>query len=230
MNPRVALLTKEQELAYNIALEDFNEWGIQEKCLGVYKKGVYAGKRCMKQAGQGTDHLAWGMCMAHGGAKRYGRAHAGWLMAHKFAEELDVSPWEALLMVIRITAGKVRYCEAVLATAQDDKELEGRVDETQVTGVVVGGADDGAVTTGRNLSWWVATSERERMMLAKVSKAAIDAGVAQLLIEKELRAGEELAGTFVKVMEQLESAGMTDEALEIARTVMRTQLQLALES
>lgn len=151
-------------------------------------------------------------------------------MAHKFAEELDVSPWEALLMVIRITAGKVRYCEAVLATAQDDKELEGRVDETQVTGVVVGGADDGAVTTGRNLSWWVATSERERMMLAKVSKAAIDAGVAQLLIEKELRAGEELAGTFVKVMEQLESAGMTDEALEIARTVMRTQLQLALES
>ena len=151
-------------------------------------------------------------------------------MAHKFAEELDVSPWEALLMVIRITAGRVRYCEAVLASATDDRELEGRMDEGEPTGVVVGGANDGAVTTGRNLTWWVDTSERERDRLARVSKAAIDAGVAQLLIEKELRAGEELAGTFVKVLSAMEAAGMTDEALDVARTVMRKELQLALES
>lgn len=199
-------------------------------CTAVYKIGRHAGRRCMSKPGKGTDHIEWGPCVAHGGAKKEGRAWAGWLMAHKFAEELDVSPWEALLLVIRITAGKVRYCEAVLATATDDRELEGRVDETQVTGVVVGGALDGQVTTGRNLSWWVATSERERMMLAKVSKAAIDAGVAQLLIEKELRVGEERAGEYVKILGDMESAGMSEEALEIARTVMRTQLQLALES
>jgi hypothetical protein len=63
-----------------------------------------------------------------------------------------------------------------------------------------------------------------------VSKAAIDAGVAQLLIEKELRGGEALAQTFIKALEDMERSGMTDEALEIARGVLRSQLQLALES
>lgn len=151
-------------------------------------------------------------------------------MAHRFAEELDVSPWEALLLVIRITAGRLRYIESVLASATDDRELEGRVDETEVTGVVVGGANDGAVTTGRNLTWWVERSAEERDRLAKVSKAAIDAGVAQLLIEKELRSGEELAGTFVKLLKSMEEAGMSDEALELARGVLRRELQLAIES
>jgi hypothetical protein len=146
-------------------------------------------------------------------------------MAHKFAEELDVSPWEALLLVIRITAGRLRYIESVLASAVDDKELEGRVDEDEPTGV----SEDGQLTTGRNLTWWVEKSEEERDRLAKVSKAAIDAGVAQLLIEKELRQGEALAATFVKVVEEMEAAGMSEEVLEVARTVMRGQLQLALE-
>jgi hypothetical protein len=147
-------------------------------------------------------------------------------MAHKYAEELDVSPWEALLLVIRITAGKLRYIEQVLATATSDDELEGRVHEGELTGVTA----EGQVTTGRNLSWWVDQSQLERQTLAKVSKAAIDAGVAQLLIEKELRGGEALAQTFVRALEDMEKSGMTDEALEIARGVLRSQLQLALES
>jgi hypothetical protein len=149
-------------------------------------------------------------------------------MAHAYAEELDVSPWEALLLVIRITAGKVRYIESVLATATSDDEIEGRVHDGEPTGVVVGGADDGRVTTGRNLRWWVDQSQLERQVLAKVSKAAIDAGVAQLLIEKELRSGESLAEQYVKALEDMEQAGMPDDALEIARTVLRGQLQLAL--
>jgi len=202
------------------------------KCPAIWKKGLFAGRRCPSRSGRGIwpyEGLG-GPCMAHGGAKKEGRALGGWLMAHKFAEELDVSPWEALLLVIRITAGRLRYIEGVLGSAADDRELEGRVDETEVTGVVVGGANDGAVTTGRNLTWWVEKSEQERDRLARVSKAAIDAGVAQLLIEKELRSGEELAGTFVKVLKSMEEAGMSDEALELARGVLRSELQLAIES
>jgi len=147
-------------------------------------------------------------------------------MAHKFAEELDVSPWEALLLVIRITAGRLRYIEGVLASAASDDELTGG---GEIVGEVVGGPNDGLPLGGRNLGWWVTKSEEERDRLAKVSKAAIDAGVAQLLIERELRGGEELAQTFVKALEDMEHAGMSDEALEIARGVMRGQLQLALE-
>lgn len=147
-------------------------------------------------------------------------------MAHAYAAEYDVSPWEALLLVIRITAGKLRYIESVLATANDDRELEG----VAADGSPLGVSEDGVPTEGRNLSWWVAQSQLERQTLAKVSKAAIDAGVAQLLIERELRGGEALAQTFVKALEEMEKAGMDEAALEVARTVMRGQLQLALES
>jgi hypothetical protein len=197
-----------------------------EKCGVMIQRGVLAGKPCRRVAGQGTQYVGYGgRCVAHGGAKKQGRALGAWLMAHKFAEELDVSPWEALLLVIRITAGRLRYIESVLASAVDDNELEGRVDEDEPTGV----SEDGQLTTGRNLTWWVEKSEEERDRLAKVSKAAIDAGVAQLLIEKELRQGEALAATFVKVVEEMEAAGMSEEVLEVARTVMRGQLQLALE-
>ena len=228
---RVTTLNRWQRQAYDVAGQQWylrSELGVG--CTAIYQKGRHAGRGCMSKPGKGTDHVGWGPCVAHGGAKKEGRAIAGWLMAHKFAEELDVSPWEALLLVIRITAGRLRYIESVLASATDDRELEGRVDETEVTGVVVGGANDGAVTTGRNLTWWVERSAEERDRLAKVSKAAIDAGVAQLLIEKELRSGEELAGTFVKLLKSMEEAGMSDEALELARGVLRRELQLAIES
>lgn len=223
---RITTLKDWQILAHNSAEEDFNERGLEKFCPATYKKGKLAGQRCKSPSGKGTSHVGYGFCMAHGGAWKYGRAHGAWLMAHKFAQELDVSPWEALLLVIRITAGRLRYIESVLAMAADDRELEGSISSQEPTGVT----EDGDLTTGRNLTWWVEKSETERDRLAKVSKAAIDAGVAQLLIEKELRAGEELAGTFVKTLTAMEAAGMPDDALEIARAVMRSQLQLALES
>jgi len=144
-------------------------------------------------------------------------------MAHQFAQEYDLSPWEALLYVIRITAGKVRYAEQVLAMARDDRELEGKA-TGEPLGVVNGGANDGAIAEGRDLRWWVEISERERVMLAKVSKAAIDAGVAQLLVEQELGAGRLMADTMIKTYRALEASGMPGEWLEVAREIMQREL------
>jgi hypothetical protein len=226
---RVTMELKPRQLAGKIAAdwqwEQRDEWGLG--CTAVYKVGRHAGRRCMSKPGKGTDHVGLGPCVAHGGAKQEGRARAAWLMAHAYAAEYDVSPWEALLLVIRITAGKLRYIESVLATAENDDELTGAASGTPL-GVEVGGANDGGVIVGRNLSWWVEQSQLERQTLAKVSKAAIDAGVAQLLIEKELRGGEELAGRFVRALEDMERAGMSDEMLDIARKSLRAELEKSL--
>jgi len=225
---RVSLLSRWQQEAYEYVTGYWAEHhGPNEICGTIIQRGVYAGRACWRIPGQGTQYAGLGgKCVAHGGAKKEGRARGAWFMAHKFAEELDVSPWEALLMVIRITAGRLRYIESVLASAVDDKELEGRVDEDEPTGV----SEDGQLTTGRNMTWWVEKSELERTNLAKFSKAAIDAGVAQLLIEKELRQGEALASTFTRVLAELEKAGMSDAMLDAARAVLRNELQFALES
>jgi hypothetical protein len=143
-------------------------------------------------------------------------------MAFKFAQEYDVSPWEALLYVIRITAGRVRYCEFVLSQANDDRELEGKVQEGEAIGV----SPTGQMVESRNLAWWVETSERERLMLAKVSKAAIDAGVAQILVEKELADGNRLADGLLGVYESLREAGaLSGEQLETVLEAMKAQLQ-----
>lgn len=190
-------------------------------------KGYYAryvGQQCRKSAGQGSWHEGFGRCVAHGGAKREGRAEGAWLMAFAYAEEYDLSPWESLLYVIRITAGRVRYCEQVLAMAKDDRELEGTMPEGEVTGVIVGGAEDGKVTTGRNLGWWVDTSERERVLLAKVSKAAIDAGVAQLLVEQTLREGNQLADSHLAVWHAMKDRGASKEVLDMLLEEMKLQL------
>lgn len=191
-------------------------------CTAVYQRGREAGKRCLSKPGKGTTHEGWGNCVAHRGAWKSGRAIGAWLMAHAFAEEYDLSPWESLLYVIRITAGRVRYCELVLAGARDDRQLEGREVETGET--VKGGENDGAPVMERGLGWWVETSERERVLLAKVSKAAIDAGVAQLLVERELAAGNQLADMLVGVWEELRAAGLDKKSLDLARDVMKRKL------
>jgi hypothetical protein len=141
-------------------------------------------------------------------------------MAFAYAQEYDLSPWEALLYVIRITAGRVRYCEQVLATAVSDKELEGRVKEGDPLGV----SESGELSEGRNLSWWVDTSERERVLLAKVSKAAIDAGVAQLLVEQTLREGNQLADSHLAVWHDMREKGMSKEMLDMLLESMKAQL------
>jgi hypothetical protein len=142
-------------------------------------------------------------------------------MAIQFAQEYDLTPWEALLYVVRITAGRVRYCEYVLAQATSDDEIEGKVFEGEPTGV----SEHGELMQGRNLKWWVETSERERMMLARVSKAAIDAGVAQLMVEREMRAGEQIAMTLTRTLDALDSEGIPQDIIAKIRGIMSQELR-----
>lgn len=158
-------------------------------------------------------------------------------MAHGFAQQLDVSPWEALLLSVRIAAGKVAYIESVLATAKSDLELEGRaVDKTD--GLTDSGASAGVLgrllvhpDTGeplgvgeyRDLSWWVDKGEYWHAQMARCAKMAIDAGIAQWMVEKV----EKEAATIARVLNDV-IAGLGDRVTEDQAMEMRALMSQSL--
>src|SRR3982751_929972 len=96
------------------------------RCDAPLKAGKDIGKPCQIPAGSGTDHFGVGRCKRHLGNRQRYRGEAAWLMAHAFAREFMITPWDALLMAVRVAAGKLMYAQEKIAEAQDDLELEGR--------------------------------------------------------------------------------------------------------
>lgn len=126
--------------------------------LGWHRKVGY----CREPAGAQTEHEGYGPCHTHEGGRRGARA---WRWAMTLARQLDVSPWDALLAAVRISAWKVASYELRLA------EVEAQH-----------GAD--ALKPGELGHAWVDMSLQERRHLARVAKAAVDAGVAERLIRQ----------------------------------------------
>jgi hypothetical protein len=203
-----------------------------ETCGYPVRSGRWAGQRCRNPAGLKTPNQGdgpggtggVGPCFAHGGCKARGRAEAAWVMAHRFAQELDVTPWEGLLKAVRIAAGKVAYTEWVIGQAKDDLELEDRF----------GRSDDGLLVhpdTGeplgvgqvRRLGWWVSKNELWVDRLARYSKAAIDAGVAEALVRAEQQHAEQVAGVLNAVLAALEG-DLSEDQVARARGIMRREL------
>lgn len=136
-------------------------------CEGVTKAKIsaYGSKPCTRRAGQGTDHDGIGLCSVHNGGIGRGKAVGAILMAMAYADELNISPWEALLQQVRLLANQVEWLRGQVAMAE---VLYG------ADGLKPGGA-----------GWdWVALLEARGDRLAKVSKMAIDAGVAERLVRQ----------------------------------------------
>jgi hypothetical protein len=135
-------------------------------------------------------------------------------VAHAFARALDVTPWEGLLTAVKIAAGRVAFCEAKLASAYSDRQLEPPHEAFGQAGSV--DAD--------NLHYWVKQAELWHDKLARVSKLAIDAGVAERLVRQlELEAQLMLRATSLT----FDELGLSDEIRERALGIMsRNLLQL----
>lgn len=211
-----------------------SDW-VEGRCNAVLVKNSKLGKigeRCRNPAG---DYGAYaseklGPCFVHGGAMLRGRAEAAWLMAHRFALEYDISPWEGLLKAVRIAAGKVAYTEWVLSQATDDLELEGRFGRDD-SGILLHPDTGEPLGAGqlRDLSWWVGKNELWVDRLARYSKAAIDAGVAERLVQIEQAHATQVAAVLNGVLGSLESDGVDEGTLLLLRGAMRREL-LALDA
>jgi hypothetical protein len=159
------------------------------------------GRRCRMLAGEHTRHPGYGPCHCHGGAK----AHRAWEKALDIARELNVTPWEALLKSVRIAAGRAAWVDQQLADAV--RRNDGEPGTPEVKG-------------------WLKESRLERTLLARMAKAAVDAGVAERLVRQTELEGEIVAEVLGRVLDKL---GLPPEQRVLAFDEAHRQL-LALES
>lgn len=127
------------------------------------------GNACFWPAGTGTAHAGVGACMRHD--TQVERAAGAWTVAHRIAQIMDISPWDALLLAVKRAAAWATFYDSKLAEVHDDDDLR----------------PDGAAYD------WVRAAERVNDKLARYSKMAVDAGVAQLLVQQARTDGEQLA-------------------------------------
>lgn len=162
-------------------------------------------EQCKRTAGHKTNHEGVGLCWQHGGHTGAGKIQGAVLMAIAYAEELQVTPWEALLSQVRLLANQVEWLRIRVIDAEKDK-------------------GEAAIRPGGD-SWdLVVLLEARGERLAKTAKMAIDAGVAERLVKQiELEAeamfraavaGLDAAGIEGALREKM-LAGMAGKMLEI---------------
>lgn len=133
-------------------------------------------------------------------------------MAHGLARKLNVTPWEALLEEVRRTAGAVAWLQLKVGETEDDEQL---LEDTQSLD------DEGMASGPAPMRPWYRMYVAERQWLGRVSKMALDAGVAERMVAQMELEGEKIAAI---LMATLDAAELTPEQWERARDTMRTQL------
>lgn len=141
---------------------------------GARKKN---GEQCRLFAGQGTQHPGVGRCKHHLGNTKGHQKNAVKVQAERemlaaqerleFGGQIDIEPVEALLTVLRLSAGHLAWLRSELGAHEDKTDFRGQV----------------------LMRLW--NDERERV--ARIAKAALDAGVQERQIALAERYGEMLA-------------------------------------
>lgn len=172
--------------------------------LQVPIKGSYCGAKrcdgnaCHAPAGWRTVHFGIGPCVVHGGSTKRENAIGAWMMAHEIARSLNVTPWEALLGEVRRSAGEVAWLDWKVAQAPSDADL----------------------LDGEYARWDVKRSEARRW-LGRVSKMALDAGVAERLVAQYQFEAEAISSLLLGTMMEM---GLSEQQIELARPIFRKRL------
>ena len=138
------------------------------KLCGAKKKN---GESCRALAGLGTAHFGTGKCKWHLGNTSSHQINAIKQEARarmvEFGESLEVDPATALLGVLHLSAGHLNWVRAELADIEDKASLEGQI--------------------------LMRLFDEERDRIARISKAALDAGVAERQVRLAEMYGEAVA-------------------------------------
>lgn len=167
-------------------------------CPATWDDGA---RTCRNYPGEGTVHVGLGYCRSHSSRK----TEEVWEMAMDVARELNISPWDALLHSVRVAAGRAAWVDRQLADAV--RRNDGEPGAAEVKG-------------------WLKESRDERLIMSRVAKAALDAGVAERLVRQTELEGEIVAEVIGRVLDKL---GLPAEQRVLAFDEAHRQL-LALES
>lgn len=176
------------------------------------------GKLCKLKAGQGTDHVGSGRCKHHGGSTPNGKKAAAKEAALTLAGELDMEPHDALLWCVRAAAGQVAFFSRQVANIEESKLLVEHLRERI--------AEEGSFierSQHSELHAWVHGHQAALDRLAKFSKMAIDAGVAERHVRVAERYGEVIARLLDGVLGDLE---LSAAQLKKSPTIVRKHLSL----
>lgn len=105
-------------------------------------------------------------------------------MALRAAREVDLTPWEALLRAVRLAAGRVEWV---------DEQLEDSVRRA-----------DGDVVGSPAVQTWLELSRRERVLMYRTAKAAVDAGLAAEYVRQTQLEGRIVAEVIGRALDVLE--------------------------
>jgi len=134
-------------------------------------------------------------------------------MAHAYAVKKNVTPWEALLDEVRSLAGQVAFLDQKIGDVAR-----------------VGGDDSLLDFSDGGAARWVELRALRGNELARVSKMAIDAGVAQMLVTRVELAGELLyraaAEGIAQAVEQLRLPLDEEAQLDLVASIARSYVRL----
>lgn len=168
---------------------------------------------CRRPAGWGTDHVGVGRCKLHGGAGSRPRdmdERVARRAVATYGLPVEVDPHDALIEEIARTNGHVLWLGDIIADLERGTLIWGIAQEKT-------GGEDWGTTHKAAPNVWLELYHRERQHLARVSKAAIDAGID----ERRVRLAEDQGQAIVQVLRAtLEDLGV-DVTPEVASTVGR---------
>ena len=175
------------------------------RLCGAKKKN---GEKCRAFAGQGTDHPGVGHCRFHFGnapshkkaaAKQAAQEMAAEYVA-RFGEAHEVDPATALLGVLHLSAGHLNWIRTELSRLADKDTLKGQA----------------------LMRLW----DEERDRIARISKMALDVGVAAKQVELAQRYGEALAALLQAIFHD-PMLGLTAKQRALLPDVLRAHLVAA---
>lgn len=183
------------------------------------------GGTCKRRAGAGTEHLGYGRCANHTGSTPNGERSAAREAGREIASEMQllsstgvaIEPAEALLACVRMAWAEVQFFNLQI----DRLELS---DATVRPRQQAMGGKDAVVEDlqqREQLHLWIVERQRAMDRLARYSRLALDAGVAERQVRIAEQLGAQLGGILQRILGAL---SLTPEQQQLVPTIVRREL------